>query len=156
MPSFFHSSVGTRKFSALKSTSPAVVVAPSTLFRPARSMSPADCRYAHASERMPPAYLSNFPQQYLHERSGDRETTHFRGWCCHWHWTEVTVSFLHARLYGRGRGHMSMRQSWWRVVGSAVLGCISPAHDLCDNSHLSISNSDSSSLSPSITDIDLH
>jgi len=71
----------------------------------ALSTSRADCRYAHASERMPPAYLSNSPQKFprfqhrarstrmrhftskpttkIHGKSGDREITYLRGWCCH-------------------------------------------------------------------------
>ena len=41
-------------------------------------------------------------------------------------------------------------------MGSTVPGCVSPAHDSCDNSHLSVGDNDSSSLSPSVTDIDLY
>jgi len=64
------------------------------------------------------------------------------------------------RLFSLGEdvGVCSLRESWRPVVGSTVPGCISPAHDSCDNSHLSIGDNDSSSLmiSPSVTDIDLY
>jgi hypothetical protein len=41
--------------------------------------------------------------------------------------------------------------AWW-----AIPFFVSPAHDLCDNSHLSVGDSDSFLVSPSITDVDLH
>ena len=51
--------------------------------------------------------------------------------------------------------YMTLMRGSWRHVGSTILPCISPA-TISAIIHLSVGDSDSFLLSPSITDVDLH